>query len=62
MFYEDDTFNFHNEIMALAEEFCQEWMKRLRTFKSRLERALFLNFAFCTIKNDNKGYVSVTDF
>ncbi len=52
MFYSDDKFGFHHEIMALAEEFCQEWEKRKRPFESELERALILNFALCTIKHD----------
>ncbi|MFB0536480.1 MAG: hypothetical protein ACETWR_16020, partial [Anaerolineae bacterium] len=52
MFHEDGTFNFHEEIMALAEEFCQEWVQRRGPFKSRLEGALILNFALCTIKHD----------
>ncbi len=52
MFYEDDTFNFHNEIMTLAEEFCREWAQRRGAFESRLESALVLNFALCTIKHD----------
>lgn len=37
MFHEDGTFNFHQEIMALAEEFCQEWVQRRGPFKNRLE-------------------------
>ena len=52
MFYKDGTYNFHNEIMALAEEFCQEWKERRGPFKSRLDGALVLNFALCTIKHD----------
>ena len=52
MFHEDGTFNFHKEIMALAEEFCQEWVQRRGPFKNRLEEALVLNFALCTIKHD----------
>ena len=52
MFHEDGTFNFHNEIMILAEEFCQEWVQRRGPFKNRLEGALVLNFALCTIKHD----------
>ena len=52
MFREDGTFNFHGEIMALAEEFCQEWVQRRGTFKNRLEGALVMNFALCTIKHD----------
>ena len=52
MFYENGTFNFHNEIMAFAEEFCQEWGQRQGSFKNRLESALVLNFALCTIKHD----------
>jgi hypothetical protein len=52
MFHPDGTFNFHEEIMALAEEFCQEWEQRQGPFKSRLEGALVLNFALCTIKHD----------
>ena len=52
MFHEDDTFNFHEEIMALAEEFCQEWQQRRGPFKNALEGALVLNFALCTIKHD----------
>ncbi len=52
MFFQDDTFNFHEEIMALAEEFCQEWEQRQGPFQNRLEEALVLNFALCTIKHD----------
>ena len=52
MFYEDGTFNFHNEIMALAEDFCREWVQRKGPFKNRLEAGLVLNFALCTIKHD----------
>ena len=52
MFHQDGTFNFHEEIMALAEEFCQEWVQRQGPFKNRLEGALVLNFALCTIKSD----------
>ncbi len=52
MFHEDDTFNFHKEIMYLAEEFCQEWVQRRGPFKSKLESALILNFALGTIKHD----------
>lgn len=52
MFHEDGTFNFHEEITALAEEFCQEWVKRRGPFESRLEGALVLNFALCTIEHD----------
>ena len=52
MFYEDDTFNFHNEIMSLAEEFCQEWVQRRGPFESKLKSALILNFAFGAIKHD----------
>jgi hypothetical protein len=52
MFHDDSTFNFHNEIMDLAEEFCQEWVQRRGPFKSRLSGALVLNFALCTIKHD----------
>ncbi len=52
MFHEDGTFNFHEEIMALAEAFCQEWMERKGPFKNRLESALVLNFALCTIHHD----------
>ena len=28
MFHEDGTFSLHNEIMVLAEEFCQEFVKK----------------------------------
>ena len=52
MFYENGTFNFHGEIMALAEKFCQEWVQRQGPFNSKLEGALVLNFALCTIKHD----------
>jgi hypothetical protein len=52
MFHDDGTFNFHNEIMALAEEFCREWEQRRGPFKNRLEGALVLNFALYTIKHD----------
>ncbi len=52
MFHEDGTFNFHQEITALAEEFCQEWVRRRGPFESRLESALVLNFALSTIKHD----------
>ena len=52
MFHQDGTFSFHKEIMALAEEFCQEWVQRRGPFESRLEEALVLNFALCTIKCD----------
>jgi hypothetical protein len=52
MFYDDDTFNFHHELMALAEEFCQEWVQRRGPFQTRLDGALVLNFALCTIKHD----------
>ncbi|GEM_PF-2811824 len=52
MFHKDGTFNFHQEIMDLAEEFCQEWVQRRGPFKNRLESALVLNFALCTIKHD----------
>jgi hypothetical protein len=52
MFHPDGTFNFHDEIMALADEFCREWVQRQRPFKSRLEAALVLNFALCTIRHD----------
>ena len=52
MFHQDGTFNFHEEIMALAEEFCQEWVQRQGPFKSTLDAALVLNFALCTIKHD----------
>jgi len=52
MFHEDGTFNFHNEILTLAEQFCQEWVQRRGPFKNRLESALVLNFALCTIKHD----------
>lgn len=38
--------------MALAEEFCQEWVRRRGPFRNRLEGALILNFALCTIKYD----------
>jgi hypothetical protein len=31
MFHDDGTFNFHNEIMALAEEFCREWQRLIYT-------------------------------
>ncbi len=52
MFHEDGSFNFHHEIMDLAEEFCAEWVKRRGPFENRLESALVLNFALCTIKHD----------
>jgi len=52
MFHPDGTFSFHQEIMALAEEFCQEWVQRRGPFQSRLEGALVLNFALCTIQHD----------
>jgi hypothetical protein len=52
MFYKDGTFNFHKEIMALAENFCHEWEKRQGVFKKEHEGALVLNFALCTIKYD----------
>ena len=52
MFHEDDTFDFHQEIMALAEEFCQGWVERKGLFESELDGALVLNFALCTIKHD----------
>ena len=52
MFHPDGTYNFHEEIMGLAEEFCQEWVQRRGPFKNRLEGALILNFALCTIKHD----------
>ena len=52
MFYDDGTFNFHDEIMTLAEEFCREWEQRQGEFKSKLESALVLNFALCTIQHD----------
>ena len=52
MFYEDGTFNFHSEVMALAEEFCQEWVGLQGPFESDLEAALVLSFALCTIKHD----------
>ncbi len=52
MFYDDGTFSFHEEIMAIVEKFCQEWVKRKGPFGSRLEGALVLNFALCTIKHD----------
>ena len=52
MFHEDGMFNFHEEVMALAEEFCQEWVQRRGPFTSRLEGALVLYFALCTIKHD----------
>jgi hypothetical protein len=52
MFHPDGTFSFHEEIIALAEEFCQEWVQRREPFKNRLEGALVLNFALCTVKHD----------
>jgi hypothetical protein len=52
MFYDDGTFNFHHEIMALGEEFCQEWVQRQGPFESSLDGALVLSFALCTIKHD----------
>jgi len=52
MFHEDDTFDFYEELIALAEEFCQGWVQRQGTFEDGLERALVLNFALCTIKHD----------
>ena len=52
MFHEDGTFNFHNEIMALAEEFCHQWEQRQGPFKNKMDGALVLNFALCTIKHD----------
>jgi len=52
MFYDDDTFNFVNELMELAEEFCEEWVQRKGPFESELDAALVLNFALCTIKYD----------
>ena len=52
MFHEDGTFNFHNEIMTLAEEFCQEWEQRRGPFKNKMEGAYVLNFALCTIRHD----------
>ncbi len=52
MFHSDDTFNFHDEIIALAEEFCQEWVERHGPFESKLEGALIMNFALCTIQYD----------
>ena len=52
MFHKDGTFNFHDEIMALAEGFCEEWKERRGPFKNKLEGALVLNFALCTIKHD----------
>ena len=58
MFYEDGTFNFHGEILALAEEFCQGWVERRGPFKDRLEGALVLNFALCTIKHDLEHIIS----
>lgn len=54
MFREDGTFSFHEEIMALAEEFCRQWEERQGPFKNRLEGALVLNFALCTIQDDLK--------
>jgi predicted fused transcriptional regulator/phosphomethylpyrimidine kinase len=57
MFHEDGTFNFHNEIMILAEEFCQEWVQRQGQFKNRIEAALILNFALCTIKHDTEQLI-----
>lgn len=55
MFHEDDTFDFYEEIMALAEEFCQGWLERKGPFESELHGALVLNFALCTIKHDLEG-------
>jgi hypothetical protein len=55
MFHEDGTFNFYDEIIALAEDFCKEWVQRRGPFKNRLESALVLNFALCTIKHDLEG-------
>ena len=52
MFHEDGTFNFHTELTDLAETFCREWVERNGPFKNRLESALVLNFALCTIKHD----------
>lgn len=52
MFHEDDTFDFYEEIIALAEEFCQGWVERKGRFESELQGALVLNFALCTIKHD----------
>ncbi len=52
MFHEDDTFDFCEELIALAEEFCQGWVQRKGPFEDGLERALILNFALCTIKHD----------
>jgi len=52
MFHADDTFDFCEEIIALAEEFCQGWVERKDQFESELHGALVLNFALCTIKHD----------
>ncbi len=52
MLYEDGTFNFHSEVMALADEFCQEWIGLQGPFENELEAALVFNFALCTIKHD----------
>ncbi len=52
MFNKDGTFNFHDEIMELAEKFCQEWQQRSGSFKNELEGALVLSFTLNTLKHD----------
>lgn len=52
MFHQDGTFSFHEEIMALAEEFCREWENRRGPFAGGLERTLVLSFALNTIRHD----------
>lgn len=58
MFNDDGSYNFHKEIMALAEKFCQEWQQRQEPFKSDLEGALVFNFALNTIKHDLEELVN----
>ena len=62
MFHEDGTFNFHNEIMTLAEEFCQEWEPRRGPFKNKMEGAYVLNFSLCTIRHDIEELLDQLEF
>ncbi len=34
MFNPDGTFSFYHEIMAIAEEFCEQWEAKQRLFKT----------------------------
>lgn len=58
MFNPDGTFSFYHEIMAVAEEFCEQWESQRGSIKTELEGALVFSFALNTIKYDLEVMIS----